>query len=179
MDFDVMKGRVILQHDRLDQFMNLTGSAARSIIRIKHKKMSKYGLGSTHTTCLRRLFMAENGLTRTQLAQQCDLDKAQITRIVGELCKKGCIVEESKGSGYRKRIFLTDLGREITKDIYKVALEVNEYVSGSILQEDIDHFYKVFEKICSGLKQVERILDAEESATDQLEKGEEYGKQSE
>ena len=136
-----------MQHDRLDQFMNLTGSAARSITRIKHKKMSKYGLGSTHTTCLRRLFLAENGLTRTQLAQQCDLDKAQITRIVGELCKKGCIVEESK-----------------------------EYVSGSILQEDIDHFYKVFEKICSGLKQAEQILDAEDGAADPLGKGEEYGK---
>ena len=166
-----------MERDRLDQFMNMTGSAARSITKIKHKKMSKYGLGSTHTSCLRRLYTAENGLTRTQLSEQCDLDKAQITRIVGELSKKGCIVEESKGSGYRKRIFLTDEGREITKEIFKVALELNEYVSGNILQEDIDHFYKVFEIICSGLKKVEQRLDAEEGA-DQLKKGEYYGKQS-
>lgn len=152
-----------MERDRLDQFMNMTTSAARSITRIKHKRMSKFGLGSTHTTCMRRLYTAENGLTRTQLASQCDLDKAQITRIISELSKKGCIVEESKGSGYRKRIFLTDEGREITKEIFKVTLELNEYVSGNILQEDIDHFYTVFEKICSGLKQAEEIADSEEN----------------
>lgn len=152
-----------MEQDRLDRFMNMTGSAARSITKIKHKKMSKYGLGSTHTTCLRRLYLAENGLTRTQLASQCDLDKAQITRIIADLSKKGCIVEESKGSGYRKRIFLTEDGKSITRDIFKVTLELNEYVSGNILQEDIDHFYAVFEKICSGLKQVEEILDLEEN----------------
>ena len=153
-----------MERDRLDQFMNMTTSAARSITKIKHKKMSKYGLGSTHTTCLRRLYTAENGLTRTQLASQCDLDKAQITRIIADLSKKGCIVEESKGSGYRKRIFLTDEGREITREIFKVTLELNEYVSGNILQEDIDHFYKVFEKICSGLKQAEENLNSEENS---------------
>ena len=153
-----------MERDRLDQFMNMTTSAARSITKIKHKKMAKYGLGSTHTTCLRRLYTAENGLTRTQLASQCDLDKAQITRIIADLSKKGCIVEESKGSGYRKRIFLTDEGREITREIFKVTLELNEYVSGNILQEDIDHFYKVFEKICSGLKQAEENLNSEENS---------------
>ena len=156
-----------MERDRLDMFTNLMGSAAKSIMRIKHTQMSKYGLGSTHTTCLRKLYVAENGLTRTQLSEHCDLDKAHITRIVGELTKKGIVVEESKGSGYKKKIFLTEKGREITKDIFKVVLEVNEYVSGSISQEDIDHFYKVFEKICSGLKQAEEILDAEEHSGDQ------------
>lgn len=151
--------------------MNMVSSASRSITKIKHNKMGKYGLGSTHTTCLRKLYLAESGLTRTQLAELCDLDKAQITRIVSDLVKKEFIIEESKGTGYKKKIFLTDMGREITKDIYKVALEVNEYVSGSISQQDINHFYKVFEEICSGLKQAELIIDAQKRA-DQSKKGE-------
>ena len=161
-----------MEHDRLDRFMNMTGSAAKSITKIKHKKMSKYGLGSTHTTCLRRLYAAENGLTRTQLSKLCELDKAQITRIVGELSNKGFVIEESKGSGYKKKIFLTDSGREMTAEIYRVVLELNEYVSGSIPQEDIDHFYRVFEKICLGLRKAEQILDEEDTVANLLKKGE-------
>lgn len=139
--------------------MTLAGGAARSITKIKHKKMSKYGLGSTHTTCLRKLYLAQNGLTRTQLSEECDLDKAQITRVVGELKEKGYAAEDSAGSGYKKRVFLTETGKDITADIYRVAREVNEYVSGSISQEDIDHFYEVFERICEGLRKAEISLD--------------------
>lgn len=153
-----------MERDRLDLFMTMTGSAARSITRIKHRKMSKYGLGSTHTTCLRKLYLAEKGLTRTQLSDACDLDKAQITRIVGELSRKGYVNEEASGRGYKKKVFLTKEGREITADIYKVALEVNEYVSGGISQEDIDHFYAVFERICEGLRRAEETLEADKDA---------------
>lgn len=162
---------VIVECDRLDMFMTLTGSAAKSITRIKHMRMAKYGLGSTHMSCLRKLYVAQNGLTRTQLSKLCGLDKAQITRIIGELCKKGFTVEESTGSGYKNKIFLTDIGRETTEEIYRIVLEVNEYVSGGISQEDIDHFYKVFDRICSGLKRAEEILIVEQLEPEQLKKG--------
>lgn len=135
--------------------MTLLSGASKSLTKVKNKGMAKYGLGSTHTMCLRKLYTAPNGLTRTQLSEACSLDKAQITRVVGELVKKGYVCESSERSSYKRHVMLTDEGKRITTDIFEIVLAVNEAVSGDISEADISKFYEVFTKICDGLKRAE------------------------
>lgn len=146
-----------MERDRLEAFTTLVTNASRSITKIKHRGMEGYGLGSTHTVCLRKLYAASEGLTRTQLANVCELDKAQISRIIGELSDKGYVV--SPQSGYKCRIRLSDSGRRVTEEINKLVLDINGFVSGEIPQEDIEAFYRVFTRICEGLKMAEGYFD--------------------
>ena len=144
-----------MQQDRLDAFMALVTSANRSIIRIKTRGMLKYGLGSTHTVCLRKLYSAESGLTRTQLADECEMDKAQITRVVSELKSKGYVCESDDRTAYRRKIRLTEQGRLITQEVNGMVLDVNNFVSGEFSPEEIKAFYNVFGSICKNLKEAE------------------------
>ena len=151
------KGGRDLERDRFEAFTTLVTNASRSITKIKHRGMEGYGLGSTHTVCLRKLCAAPEGLTRTQLAKVCELDKAQISRIIGELFDKGYVI--SPTGGYKCRVMLSDSGRRVAEEINRLVLDINEFVSGEIPQQDIEAFYSVFARICDGLKMAENYFN--------------------
>ena len=148
-----------MEHDRLEAFMTLVTGASRSITKIKTKYMSNYGLGSTHTACMRKLFDCPDGVTRTQLAESCDLDKAQVTRIINELAEKGYAIESGAKSQYKRRVMLTETGRKVTTEINDIVLNFNEYVSEKISCDELETFYKVFGIICTNLKSAEEFSE--------------------
>ncbi len=148
-----------MEQDRLETFMAHVIGASRSITKIKARGMSNYNLGSTHTACLRVLYKSKNGLTRTQLAKKCELDKSQISRIINELEEKGYVIESAEPTAYKRKITLTEEGMSITDEINKLVLDINGAVSGEISSDDIKTFYRVFDTICTNLKNAEGYFD--------------------
>ncbi len=145
------------RRDRFAEFSNLIYNASKSLHRLKTRGMKAYGLGSAHTFCLRTLHGCKGGMTRTQLAAACAVDKAQISRLVSELAEMGYLVEESKGAGYRKKILLTEHGREVAAGIDGMVNYVLGYVSGEIPEEDIEQMYQTLSLICANLKRAENM----------------------
>lgn len=145
------------KRDRFEDFSTLICSALKSLQRIKNRGMEPYGLGSTHTICLKKLHSVPKGLTRTELAALCEIDKAQISRLVGELIDKGYAYEESGGKGYRKKILLTESGKNVANEIDEKVRRVLCYVSGDIPAEDLDVMYRTLEDICQKLRLAEEI----------------------
>ena len=146
-----------MKHDRLDEFMTLVVSASRSVTKLKGSYMANYGLGSTHTMCIRKLHASKDGLTRTQLAENCELDKAQVSRIINELSDKKYVIEGLGRSSYKKKIVLTEDGKKVAEDINRIVLDINGFVSGKISDQEIETFYRVFGTICENLKSAEQV----------------------
>ena len=156
----------IQDRDRFVEFSNLIYSASKSLLHLKTKGMEAYGLGSTHTFCLRSLHGSKNGLTRTELARACEVDKAQISRLVAELIDGGYILESSKGAGYRKKLILTDMGRDVAEGIGQKVERVLQYVSGEIPEDALETMYTTLGLICEKLKCVdESILSLDEACS--------------
>ena len=139
--------------------------AAKSINKLKEKGMAPYGLSSVHTRCIRSLNDFPAGLTRMQIAKQCGVDKAQISRIIGDLSEKGYVTESSVKSGYKNKIELTEKGRMAAAQINEIILNINNFVSGDIPEDKIRIFYEVFEQICENLRNAENELDLGELYT--------------
>ena len=142
----------------LEAFNGLIGNAMKSLEKLKSKGMEEYGLSGTYTLCLRRLYATPDGMTRTQLAHTCGVDRAQITRVIGELIAKDLVLESDGTSNYRKKCLLTDKGREVTAEINELVLKVNTFVSGEIPKERLTIFYETLQQICDNLKEAEGIL---------------------
>ena len=150
---------MFLEKDRFEVFYNLIGSATKSIHRLKNKGMHPFGLTSAHTICLRKLYEKPEGVTRTQLAKLCVVDKAQITRIIGELTDNGFAIEKkSARANYRSKLMLTEEGKRVTEEINNIVLRINDFVSGDIPEEDIEKFYETFNRICDNLKKAEELI---------------------
>ena len=153
------KGGFILEKDRFEDFYGLLGSATKSIYKLKSKGMLPFGLTSSHTICMRKLYEKKDGLTRIQLAKLCAVDKAQISRIIETLTEKGYATEKrSTQANYRSKIMLTEEGVRVTEEINDLVIKINEYVSGDIPESDIITFYTTFNKICDNLKSAEELI---------------------
>lgn len=141
-----------------ETFSSMLGSATKSLERLKSKGMEEFGLSGTHTLCLRQLYDTPTGLTRTELAARLSVDRAQITRVIGELLEKGFVSESGYGSGYRKKCILTEKGRTATAEINAIVERINHFVSGDIPPERLSEFYKTLGEICENLKKAEELL---------------------
>ena len=149
-----------MNQDRFDVFNHMIASSAKSIQRLKVIGMLPHGLTGAHTLCLRHLYNHPEGLTRTKIVRLCDIDKAQVSRVINELCSKGYVIEtENENINYRKRLNLTPMGKDTTAQINKLILCLNSFVSDDIPEEDIAVFYKTFEIICNRLKEAEALLE--------------------
>ena len=149
-----------MDQDRFDKFYYHSSCALKSIQKLKNKAMLPFGLASAHTMCLRHLYNAPEGLTRTRLTHLCDIDKAQVSRIINELCSRGYVVEtEDERINYKKRLKLTPMGKSIAEEINRIVLKVHAYVSSDFSEEEINNFYRVFDVICDKLREAEDIID--------------------
>ena len=155
----VAKGENMLETDRFNRFCSLLCGATKSIQKLKSKYMTHYGLTSAHTMCIRYLDASIDGLTRMELAEMCDIDKAQISRTVNELCAKGYLTEtESESNNYRKRLKLTPMGKDTADEINKAIKEIHAFVSKDLDEEQLMTFYTTFDLICTRLKQAEENI---------------------
>lgn len=144
-----------MKESRFELFDGLIASAGKTLQRIKANKMEKYGLGSTHTTCLCKLEKAgEVGMTQKALTEQEGIDRAQISRVLRDLEKNG-LVQNAGESAYKKRYFLTEAGRQTAGEMQQIILEINGYVSEEFSDEEIAIFYSVLRRIGENLKKAE------------------------
>ena len=144
-----------MEESRFELFDGLIASAGKTLQRIKTNKMEKYGLGSTHTTCLCKLGKAGvDGVTQKELTEQECIDRAQVSRILRDLEQEG-LVEAMGSSAYKRRYCLTEKGQQITEEINGIILDINRYVSAEISAEDIAVFYRVMQVIDGNLKKAE------------------------
>ena len=144
--------------DNFERFAQMLSNASKSIFRLKSKCMSKYGLSSTHTLCLRSLYENSEGMTKSEIAECCYIDKAQITRIMSELVQNDYVTADTSRRAYNRKFFLTEKGLKITEEINQTVEAVVEYVNKDIPKEDIEHFYAVFEAINKKLKSSEEYF---------------------
>ncbi len=141
-----------------DAFNSLIGNTVKSLERLKFKGMGDYGLSGTHTLCIRQLYEYPEGLTRTELAHRCGVDRAQITRVIGDLLAKELASEIGNGSNYRKKCILTEKGKGIASDINDRVQRILQFVSGNIPPERLEIFYETLTEICENLEQAEDFL---------------------
>ena len=141
-----------------EAFNGLIGNALKSLEKLKAKGMGEYGLSGTYTLCLRQLYEATEGLTRTELAHRCGVDRAQITRVIGELIARELVCELGSGSNYRKKCVLTEKGRQVTADVNELVKKIHFFVSGDIPKERLVIFYETLAQICENLKRAEEFF---------------------
>ncbi len=142
---------------RYFRFSSATDSVAKSVQKYKNEKLSKFGLRSMHLTFLCCLYKAEDGLTLGELSKECGVDKAFISRVTRELEKLGYIDYSSTHPlelRYKKRLVLTDNGKNIMSTVDKLLDEAVKKITDGIPEEQIDIFYSVLSKFDGRLSEM-------------------------
>ena len=135
--------------------------AISEIERCRHKltaeEMEKYGLSSPHAVYLHTLYQNEAGITASKLGELCCRDKADVSRVVGQMEKKGLVVKEATGNNmYRALIKLTDEGREAALHVRERAALAVELAGSGLTDEEREIFYSALERITANLQSLSK-----------------------
>ena len=107
--------------------------------------LEHHGLRSTHASCFFRICEAENGLTSTELAEACGVDKAFISRITAELTNGGYIMKDPslKDIVYKRKFILTDKGTKTYAALTKELSDIFDKASTAVSQEKLAVFDEI------------------------------------
>lgn len=121
--------------------------------KIANEELKKYGMKGTYVVYLIALYKHFEGLTSANLCEMCSKDKAEVSRAINELEKKGLVVRKNVTvNGYRALISLTNEGRATTFAIReRVKLAVEKGGSG-LSEEERENFYRSLKIISDNLK---------------------------
>ncbi len=148
--------------NRYEAFTLLVSSISRSIRRIKADAVAEYGLKSPHVTCIYYLYK-QPGMTAAELCEQCDEDKAAISRSLFYLEENGFLTREESAptrrarggtKHYRAALALTEKGVAVAQHIAERIEHVLEEVSCGVSDEERSVLYRALEQIDRNLLQM-------------------------
>ncbi len=134
-------------NDRFMRFSIAMETISKNVQKYKNEQLSPFGLKSMHLMFLYCLGQADDGLTATELSKSCGVDKAFISRMATDLRSMGYIGYADEDGHYKKRLKLTQRGREIIGDINRRVSSSVEKVTADVSREHLEIFYAVLEKL--------------------------------
>ena len=138
----------------------------KNMQKVKTDRMNRLGLRSTDVSVLIMASRHPNGLTVTELATECGVDKAVVSRAAHILLLQGYMTYANNIlCNYRKKIKLTEKGTATVKAISHLAEEAVSEVSQDISQNDLDIFYRTLEKITQNISRLTGAKEAGEKPT--------------
>ncbi len=131
--------------------------AIAEIDRCWHKlaaeEMAKYDLNSPHAVYLNTLYQHAEGITAAKLGELCCKNKADVSRMISILEKKGLVRKESIGGNlYRAKLLLTEVGKRAAKHVQRRAALAVELAGSGMTDSDREVLYRCLEQITVNLQ---------------------------
>ncbi len=142
---------------RFERFSYTIAEISRCWHRIAGEEMRQYGLNGSASVYFTVLYRCPEGITAAQLGELCGRDKAEVSRTVSLLEKKGLITRRDEGGkAYRAMVKLTAAGKEVAEQINQKASAAVERASRGLPEEKRQVFYEALELITENLQKLSK-----------------------
>ena len=139
--------------NRFSKFSLLISEIDRCWHKLAAEEMANYDLNSPHAVYLTTLYSFEEGITAAKLGELCCKNKADVSRMVAILEKKGLVRKEAVGGNlYRARLLLTEEGKLAAEHVQQRASVAVELAGSGMTEEERDVFYRCLERITGNLQ---------------------------
>ena len=143
--------------DRFERFSSSIFEIYRYWHKIATDEMEKYGLKGTHCIYLITMLQHPDGITAANLCEICGRDKADVSRMITILEKKGLVRKEAVGGNrYRAKLILTEEGRDAAAHVHKRAAIAVELAGEGMTDEERQVFYRCLDRITANLQTLSR-----------------------
>lgn len=141
--------------DRFEKFSFAMFNIKRCWNKIASEEMKKYDLKGSYAIYISAMHSHQGDMTASRLADLCGKDKADVSRAISIMEKKGLIRREKTGdSGYRAHLVLTENGIEAAMQISRTAVAAVGAAGNGISPEDRKVFYDTLEIISNNMKKI-------------------------
>ena len=143
--------------DRFETFSLAISEISKHWHKLATEEMEKYGLKGPHSVYLLMLAKYEEGLTAPQLCEYCGKDKADVSRTMSIMEKKGLVKKEgSNVSLYRGLLKLTEEGKKAAQYVSSRARLAVEHAGKGLTEDKRAIFYEALGIIAMNLRSLSR-----------------------
>ena len=143
--------------ERFQRFSLSLFEISRCWHKLAAEEMSKYDLKGPYAVYFTTLFRYPDGVTAAQLGEYCSRDKADVSRAITLLEKKGFVQRASQESkSYRAKLRLTENGLALASQINLAASKAVEQASRGLSAEKRQIFYEALELITANLQDISK-----------------------
>lgn len=138
--------------ERFERFSLAISEISRCWHKLTADEMGKYGLKGTHSIYLLAMLRYPDGITAPQIGELCGKDKADVSRMMSIMEKKGLVLKEGIHQNLYRGVFkLTKTGKKAAEFV-KERVELAVEITGKDLTEQTrDVFYKALESVSGNL----------------------------
>jgi len=125
--------------------------------KIATEELKPYDLKGSYVVYLISLYKNHHGLTAAKLCELCGKDKAEVSRAIASMEKKGMVSRvNTTVNGYRANITLTEKGKNATSALReRIKLAVKKGGEG-LSDDQRENFYKALEIIGKNLGEISK-----------------------
>mgnify|MGYP002514920982 CR=1 FL=1 len=140
--------------NRFAQFTGAISAIYRDIQKIERDEMEKYGLKGAFAQYLLVMDRHPDGITAASLCEECDKDKAAVSRILSEMEGKGLVCRQIGEGPYRAKLFLTESGKDAARFVCQKAVAAVELAGEGLTDPDRKIFYTALALIAGNLQAI-------------------------
>lgn len=139
--------------ERFERFSLAISEISKYWHKLTAEEMEKYGLKGPHSVYLLTMSRYPDGLTAPKLCELCGKDKADVSRMMSIMEKKGLITKEGIYQNLYRGVFkLTEEGKEAAEFVRRRAALAVELAGKDMSEETRNIFYAALESIVNNLK---------------------------
>lgn len=140
---------------RFEEFSFVIAAIYHGIQKIERDEMIQYGLKGSYAQYLVAMSHAPEGITAAQLSEQCDKDKAAVSRAVAEMERAGLVTRElNHDTAYRALLKLTDEGISAAHFVCEKAKLAVEIAGKGLSDQDRLVFYATLRRIAHNIRTI-------------------------
>ncbi len=140
--------------ERYEHFTYATNEINKFLRKLAGEEMKKHGLKSAHAIYFTILANnAETGLTATQMCELSGRDKADVSRMLALMEKKGLVVKRGVHQNLYNGVFvLTEKGMQISECVKQKAAKAVELAGKDLTENSRINFYNSLDSIVENLR---------------------------
>ena len=145
-----------MRHNRFEILSPSVLQLVKTVQSIKSRKMAEYGLKGTNALCLCEILNSgEEGLSATELARCCEIDKAQVSRCMADMMQRGFVNPTDRVvRRYKQKYTLTEEGTAVAADVHQCMTEIRAALNKDITERELEEFYRVLYKLCENFSEL-------------------------
>lgn len=139
--------------ERFERFSLAISEISRYWHKLTAEEMEKYGLKGTHSVYLLTMSRYPEGITAPLLCEHCCRDKADVSRMMAIMEKKGLVTKEGIHQNRYGGVFkLTPEGMEAAEHVKRRASLAVELAGKDLSEENRAVFYAALESVTANLR---------------------------
>lgn len=141
--------------ERFERFSLAISEISKYWHKLTSEEMEKFGLKGTHSVYLLTMYRFPEGITAPNLCELCGKDKADVSRMMSIMEKKGLVKKEGTNQNLYRGVFkLTDSGTQAAEQVQKRANLAVELAGKDLTDQSRTEFYNALESITQNLKKL-------------------------